>query len=179
VKKFYHRLSILTLAAGMLANSAMASAVSTNSSSQAEYEITSVKLEKNKNALQLRLETNHQEKLPSIVATNEDGGIIASLIDAELNLAGKKSFRQENPFPGIAAIEVSSVANGGINIVVRNEDGSIVEETVERKANELIVNLTPKQDTTTSKTKGKEKAPEKQLLAQNTQRFSTQSPNPD
>jgi type IV pilus assembly protein PilQ len=163
MKKFYRRLSILTLAAGMLVNSAMANAVSTNSNTKAEYEITGVKLEKSKNSLQLRLETNNK-KLPSIVATNEDGAVLASLIDAELNLAGKKSFRQENPFPGIAAIEVSSVVNSGINIVVRNEDGTIVEETVERKANELIVNLTPEKET--KKAKGNDKSPNKKLSAQ-------------
>jgi type IV pilus assembly protein PilQ len=163
MKKFYRRLSILTLAAGMLVNSAMANAVSTNSNTKAEYEITGVKLEKSKNSLQLRLETNNK-KLPSIVATNEDGAVLASLIDAELNLAGKKSFRQENPFPGITAIEVSSVVNSGINIVVRNEDGTIVEETVERKANELIVNLTPEKET--KKAKGNDKSPNKKLSAQ-------------
>jgi type IV pilus assembly protein PilQ len=163
MKKFYRRLSILTLAAGMLVNSATASAVSANSNSKkAEYEITGVKLEKSKNSLQLRLETNNK-KLPSIVATNEDGSVLASLIDAELNLAGKKSFRQENPFPGIAAIEVSSVVNNGINIVVRNEDGTIVEETVERKANELIVNLTPEKET--KKAKGNDKSPNKKPIA--------------
>jgi type IV pilus assembly protein PilQ len=163
MKKFYHRLGILTLAAGLLANNAIANAVSPNNNPKADYQITGVKLERGKNSLQLRLATNNQ-KLPSIVATNEDGGVIASLIDAELNLAGKKSFRQENPFPGITAIEVSSVANGGINIVVNNEDGTIVEETVERKANELIVNLTPENNG--KKVKGNDKSPNKKLIAQ-------------
>ncbi len=159
MKKFYRQLGILTIAAGMLANNQVANAINENP------QITGIKLEKGKNALQLRLETNNKQQLPSIVAANEDGGVIASLIDAELNLAGKKSFRQEKPYPGIASIEVKSAPKGGVNIIVQNENGSIVEETVERKADALILNLAPAKDT--NKTKGNEKYSFKKLIAQN------------
>lgn len=125
------RLSFLTaLAVIMSAAPAMA----------AEHTITDLELDKNYNQLELKLSGTNIDADASFYTVKEGNTIKANLLNTKLDLPAG-TFKQQNPLPGIKAVEVAPSDRQHTQIVITTEANAPIEHLLQQQGEELVLSL--------------------------------------
>ncbi|MBR8827681.1 MAG: AMIN domain-containing protein [Gomphosphaeria aponina SAG 52.96 = DSM 107014] len=107
-------------------------------------QITGVKVEQKEKGIHLILTTvGQQEKPPQIFTVPLGHDLIADIPNSQLMLPNGESFRQENPFPGIAAIEVSQLGSNSIRVVVKGEKERPTGQVVQQGGGGITLSFAP------------------------------------
>lgn len=109
----------------------------------AERTITDIEIEKNKNNAGLELKLSGKKNNPdsSFFSLRRGNIIEANLLNTNLNLPEGKSFKQENPLPGVKALEINQIDREHTQIIISTEANSAIEHLLEERENELILSL--------------------------------------
>ena len=131
MNKISDRLSFLTvLAVIMSAAPAIA----------AEHTITDLELDKNSNQLELKLSGTNIDADASFYTVEEGNQIKANLLNTKLDLPAG-TFKQQNPLPGIKAVEVAPSDRQHTQIVITTEANTPIEHLLEQQGDELVLSL--------------------------------------
>ncbi len=142
MNNYYNQIRFLTTAALIF--------LVANPSKAANRQIAGVKLNSTNNGIELRLKTAETaENNSSFFTVREDNSLEANLINTELKLPQGKNFRQANPLPGIAEIEVRQLDENNTQISISGEKGVPIQPNLAEKQGEIVLSLTP--DVKTSK----------------------------
>jgi len=104
-------------------------------------QITDVKLNPIRGGVSVILKTANGER-PQVFTTKKDKFLFADVINAQLSLPKGDKFRQENPAPGIASIEVKQLDANSIRVTVLGIDDVPSNQPVMRKDNNLTLGFT-------------------------------------
>ena len=109
----------------------------------AEQNITDIELESNNNQLELKLSATSTAKTAksSFFTVRKGNTIEANLLNTSLDLPQGDSFRQENPLPGIKAVEINQVDREHTQILISTESDSGIEHLLTQEDNEIILSL--------------------------------------
>ncbi len=108
----------------------------------ATTQITEVKLNQFDGGLSVALTTSSGER-PQVFTTKRGKSSVADLINTQLRLPQGNSFRQENPAPGIALVEIVQLDANSIRVVVTGSNDAPTSEPVVRKQNGITLSFTP------------------------------------
>ncbi|MCM0589740.1 MAG: AMIN domain-containing protein [Gloeotrichia echinulata DVL01] len=108
----------------------------------ATTQITEVKLNQFDGGLSVALTTSSGER-PQVFTTKKGKSSVADLINTQLRLPQGNSFRQENPAPGIALVEIVQLDANSIRVVVTGSNDAPTSEPVVRKQNGITLSFTP------------------------------------
>ena len=134
MKNYCDRLGFLTTFTVML--------LAAQSTLAAERNITGIELEKNNNQLELTLSASNQVDATISFFTVRNGNTIeANLLNANLNLPQGDSFKQENPMPGIKAVEINQVDQEHTQIMISTEPDIPIEHLLEQQGDNLVLSL--------------------------------------
>jgi type IV pilus assembly protein PilQ len=112
-------------------------------------QVTDVKLSPIEGGVSVILKTAAGNR-PQVFTTKKDKSLVADVINAQLRLSNGDNFRQENPAPGIAAIEVKQLDANSIRVTVTGIDDVPSNQPVMRKDNNLTLGFTTTTNATTS-----------------------------
>ena len=90
--------------------------------SAAPTKVTGVQVSQANNGVNIVLATEKGDR-PQVIAINSGNTYQATIINTQLRLAQGNSFRQDNPAPGIASVQVSQVDANSIRVVVAGTNG--------------------------------------------------------
>ncbi len=110
----------------------------------AERNITDIELDKNHNQLELKLSASSKSQADDNASfyTLRDGNTIeANLLNTNLDLPEGNSFKQENPIPGVKAVEINQVDREHTQIIISTEADIPVEHLLEEQGDDLILSL--------------------------------------
>lgn len=110
-------------------------------------QITEVKLNPVDGGISVILTTSSGNK-PQIFTTKRDKALVADIINTQLRLPQGKSFRQENPAPGIASVEVNQLDANSVRVTVMGIDNAPASKPVIRENNNLTLGFTTTGETT-------------------------------
>jgi type IV pilus assembly protein PilQ len=110
-------------------------------------EITEVKLAPSDGGISVILNTSSGNK-PQIFTTKRDKALVADIINTKLRLPQGKSFREENPAPGIAFVEVNQLEANSVRVTVMGSENAPVGKPVVRENNNLTLGFTANAETT-------------------------------
>ena len=108
----------------------------------AERQITDIELVKNNHQLELKLSATSKADGDASFYTLRDGNTIeANLINTNLDLPTGNSFKQENPIPGVKAVEINQIDREHTQIIISTEADIPVEHLLEEQGDDLILSL--------------------------------------
>ncbi|MEG3876000.1 AMIN domain-containing protein [Microcoleus sp. herbarium7] len=90
--------------------------------SAAPTQVTGVQVSQANNGVNIVLATEKGDR-PQVIAINSGNTYQATIINTQLRLAQGNGFRQDNPAPGIASVQVSQVDANSIRVVVAGTNG--------------------------------------------------------
>ena len=122
--------------------SALMVVMMTTPSMAAERNITEIDIEKNNNQLELKLSAdNNADGKASFFTLRKDNIIEANLLNTNLDLSVGNSFKQENPLPGIKAVEINQVDKEHTQILISTEPNTPIEHLLKEDGENLILSL--------------------------------------
>ncbi|MEC4818549.1 MAG: AMIN domain-containing protein [Scytonema sp. PMC 1069.18] len=104
-------------------------------------QITGVQLNTVDGGINVVLSTSSGSR-PQIFTTKRGTALVADIINTQLRLPKGKSFRQENPAPGIASVEINQLDANSVRIVVAGSDNAPSSQPVVRKENAITLGFT-------------------------------------
>ncbi len=108
----------------------------------AERKVTDIELAKNHNQLELKLSATTKADEDASFYTLHDGNTIeANILNTDLDLPLGNSFKEENPIPGIKAVEINQVDREHTQIIISTEADIPVEQLLEEQGDDLILSL--------------------------------------
>ena len=108
----------------------------------AESTITDLEIEQNRDRLELKLlGTNLADADASFYTVEEGNTIKVNLLNTDLDLPAGNSFKQENPFPGVTAVEIDRLDDRHTQIAIATATDAIVEHLLQPQGDELILSL--------------------------------------
>ena len=110
----------------------------------AERNITEVELEKNSNQLELKLSASTSKNAnnkASFYTLRKGNTIEANLLNTNLELPEGDSFKQENPLPGIQAVEINQVDREHTQILISTEPDASIDHLLEQDGENLVLSL--------------------------------------
>jgi type IV pilus assembly protein PilQ len=105
-------------------------------------QISDVQIEPTEGGFELKLEAQSGETAPQIFTANRGNALVADILNAQLNLP-EAGFRQENPVPGIVAVEVNQLGDRNIQVVIQGESGAPVGQVLHQEANSIVLAVAP------------------------------------
>ncbi len=114
-------------------------------------QITQVQLSPAEGGISVILKTSAGEK-PQVFTTKRGNALVADIINTKLLLPQGNNFRQENPAPGIASVEVNQLNANSVRVTVTGNDTAPNSKPVMRQDNSLTLGFTSSTDATTSTT---------------------------
>jgi len=123
-------------------------------------QVTDVKLNPIEGGVSVILKTAAGDR-PQVFTTKKDKSLVADVINAQLRLPKGDNFRQQNPAPGIASIEVKQLGTDSIRVTVVGIDDVPSNQPVMRKDNNLTLGFT----TTTNSTAANATKPTEKVSA--------------
>ncbi|MEA5551480.1 AMIN domain-containing protein [Anabaena cylindrica UHCC 0172] len=112
-------------------------------------QITEVQLNPADGGISVILKTSSGDK-PQVFTTKRDKALVADIINTQLRLPQGKNFRQENPVPGIASVEVNQLDANSVRVTVTGSDNAPTGKPLVRQNNGLTLGFTPSTDATAS-----------------------------
>jgi type IV pilus assembly protein PilQ len=110
-------------------------------------QINDVQLNPTDGGISVILKTSAGDR-PQVFTTKRDKALVADIINTQLRLPQGKSFRQENPAPGIASVEVNQLDANSVRVTVTGSDNAPTSKPVDRKDNGITLSFTSSTDTT-------------------------------
>jgi len=110
-------------------------------------QVTDVKLNPIEGGVSVILKTAVGDR-PQVFTTKKDKFLVADVINAQLRLPKGDNFRQENPAPGIASIEVKQLNTNSIRVTVTGIDDLPKNQPVMRKDNNITLGFTTSTNST-------------------------------
>jgi type IV pilus assembly protein PilQ len=104
----------------------------------AQQKITEVKINESQNDLELKLKNDVS---PSFFTVREGNIIKANLLHTDLDLPQGKSFRQENPLPGIKTVEINRLDQEHTQIIIATEEDISLENLIQQQGKDLILSF--------------------------------------
>jgi type IV pilus assembly protein PilQ len=132
-------------------------------------EITGVQLSPVNGGINIVLTTASNSR-PQIFTTKKGNTLVADIINTQLRLPQRNSFRQDNPAPGIASVTVNQLDATSIQVIVTGTSSIPNNQPVVRKQNEIILGFTS--------TEGTQAAPPVSPSPQQSQKPDVLVPNP-
>ena len=132
-------------------------------------EITGVQLSPVNGGINIVLITASNSR-PQIFTTKKGNTLVADIINTQLRLPQRNSFRQDNPAPGIASVTVNQLDATSIQVIVTGTSSIPNNQPVVRKQNEIILGFTS--------TQGTQAAPPVSPSPQQSQKPDVLVPNP-
>ncbi|MBK1990741.1 AMIN domain-containing protein [Sphaerospermopsis aphanizomenoides BCCUSP55] len=114
-------------------------------------QITEVQLSPAEGGISVILKTSSGEK-PQVFTTKRGNALVADIINTQLRLPQGNNFRQDNPAPGIASVEVNQLNPNSVRVTVTGSDSAPNSKPVMRQDNSLTLGFTSSTDTTASTT---------------------------
>lgn len=107
-----------------------------------ERNITNIELDKDNNQLELKLSAAKKADKNASFFTLKKGNIIeANLLNTHLDLPDGNSFKQDNPLPGIKAVEINQVDQDHTQIRVSTDADIPIEHLLEQQGDNLVLSL--------------------------------------
>jgi len=107
----------------------------------APTEITGVNVKQTSGGIALELKTRFGDR-PQVFSAPRGNSWVADVINSQLSLSGSESFRQANPAPGIASVQVVPLDSNSVRIIVTGTDTLPAGEVAERSGRMLSFNVT-------------------------------------
>jgi type IV pilus assembly protein PilQ len=123
-------------------------------------QVTDIKLNPIEGGVSVILKTAAGDR-PQVFTTKKDKSLVADVINAQLRLPKGDNFRQQNPAPGIASIEVKQLDANSIRVTVVGIDDVPSNQPVMRKDNNITLGFT----TTTNSTAANATKPTEKVSA--------------
>jgi type IV pilus assembly protein PilQ len=116
---------------------------------------------------------------PQVFTTKRGKTLVSDIINAQLRLRQGNSFRQENPAPGIASVEVAQLDANSIRVIVTGSNDAPGSQPVTRQDDKITLGFTPSGGTTASApTPTQPAAPSVNVPVQPSQKPDVLVPNP-
>ncbi|MBD2627320.1 type IV pilus secretin family protein [Trichormus variabilis] len=104
-------------------------------------QITDVRLNPADGGISVILKTSSGDR-PQVFTTKRDKALVADIINTQLRLPQGKSFRQENPAPGIASVEVNQLDANSVRVTVTGSNNVPTSKPIVRQDNSLTLGFT-------------------------------------
>jgi len=112
-------------------------------------QITDVQLNPVDGGISVVLKTSSGSR-PQVFTTKRGKALVADIINAQLRLPQGNTFRQDNPSPGIASVEITQLDANSIRVMVTGSNNAPNTQPVVRKQNGISLSFTPSTGTTAS-----------------------------
>ncbi|MEH1863336.1 MAG: AMIN domain-containing protein [Nostoc sp.] len=112
-------------------------------------QVTDVKLNPVNGGISVALKTSSGSR-PQVFTTKRGKALVADVINTQLRLPQGNSFRQDNPAPGIASVEVSQLDANSIRVTVTGSNDAPGSQPVMRSPNGITLSFSPSAGTTAS-----------------------------
>ncbi|MFN5955144.1 MAG: AMIN domain-containing protein [Dolichospermum sp.] len=147
-------------------------------------QVTDVELNPIQGGISVILRTGN-ENSPQVFSTKKGKSLVADVVNAQLRLPKSGNFRQENPAPGIAVIEIKQLDTNNMQVIVIGTDNAPNIQPVNRRDNNITLGFTTTvaNSTTSNSTNSTDKPGQQpEVLVPNPQVTIdgkiTQTPNP-
>ncbi|MDB9491197.1 AMIN domain-containing protein [Dolichospermum circinale CS-534/05] len=147
-------------------------------------QVTDVELNPIQGGISVILKTGTENSL-QVFSTKKGKSLVADIVNAQLRLPKDGNFRQENPAPGIAVIEVKQLDTNNMQVTVTGTDNAPNIQPVNRRDNNITLGFTTTvaNSTTSNSTNSTDKPGQQpEVLVPNPQVTIdgkiTQTPNP-
>ena len=110
----------------------------------ASQKITDIELKTNKQGLELRLEGDKDNDLPSFITVDKGNTLEATILNTELNI-DREQFQQANPASGIEKITLERIDEEHTKITLIKEADLTLESNIQQQDSELIVSFEPEE----------------------------------
>jgi type IV pilus assembly protein PilQ len=147
-------------------------------------QVTDVQLNPIQGGISVILRTGN-ENSPQVLSTRKGKSLVANIVNAQLRLPKGGNFRQENPAPGIAVIEIKQLDTNNMQVTVTGTDNAPNIQPVNRRDNNITLGFTTTvaNSTTSNSTNSTDKPGQQpEVLVPNPQVTIdgkiTQTPNP-
>jgi len=104
-------------------------------------QVTDVQLNPIQGGISVILRTGN-ENSPQVLSTRKGKSLVANIVNAQLRLPKGGNFRQENPAPGIAVIEVKQLDTNNMQVTVTGTDNAPNIQPVNRRDNNITLDFT-------------------------------------
>jgi type IV pilus assembly protein PilQ len=105
-------------------------------------EITGVQLNPVDGGIKLVLNTSSGSR-PQVFTTQRGKTLVADIINTQLRLSEGKSFKQDNPVPGISSVVINQLDANSIRVVVTGDAGAPNTQPVARGRDGITLSFTP------------------------------------
>ncbi|MEH1810088.1 AMIN domain-containing protein [Nostoc sp.] len=112
-------------------------------------QVTDVKLNPVNGGISVALKTSSGSR-PQVFTTKRGKALVADVINTQLRLPQGNSFRQDNPAPGIASVEVSQLDANSVRVTVTGSNDAPGSQPVMRSPNGITLSFSPSTGTTAS-----------------------------
>ncbi|MDZ8092767.1 MAG: AMIN domain-containing protein [Nostoc sp. DedQUE05] len=112
-------------------------------------QVTDVQLNPVNGGINVALKTSSGSR-PQVFTTKRGKALVADVINTQLRLPQGNSFRQDNPAPGIASVEVSQLDANSIRVTVTGSNNAPGSQPVMRSPNGITLSFSPSTGSTAS-----------------------------
>ncbi|MEH2174584.1 AMIN domain-containing protein [Nostoc sp.] len=112
-------------------------------------QVTDVKLNPVNGGISVALKTSSGSRA-QVFTTKRGKALVADVINTQLRLPQGNSFRQDNPAPGIASVEVSQLDANSVRVTVTGNNDAPGSQPVMRSQNGITLSFSPSTGTTAS-----------------------------
>ncbi len=112
----------------------------------APTEVTAIQLKPTSLGIELVFQTQGNNR-PPIFTVSRGNNSVADIANTQLRLPGGKPFRQENPVPGITAVEVRQLDANTVQVVVSGATRAPIGQVIRRDGPGLALNFIKAPDT--------------------------------
>jgi type IV pilus assembly protein PilQ len=112
--------------------------------------VTAVRLNPSESSLEVILETVAEEtqsaesaKRPQVFTVSHGNDVMADLVNTQLRLNKDKSFRQDNPMPGIASVVVAQLDDNRIRVTVSGDNSAPKGQIIKGEGKAISLSFSP------------------------------------
>jgi type IV pilus assembly protein PilQ len=112
--------------------------------------VTAVRLNPSASSLEVILETAAEEtqsaesaKRPQVFTVSRGNDVMADLVNTQLRLNKDKSFRQDNPMPGIASVVVAQLDDNRIRVTVSGDNSAPKGQILKGEGKAISLSFSP------------------------------------
>jgi len=119
--------------------------------------VTAVRLNPTESSLEVILETavndaegSESVQRPQVFTVSRGNEVMADLVNTQLRLNQDKSFRQDNPMPGIASVVVAQLDDNRVRVTVSGKNSPPRGEILKGEGKAITLSFSPKTETQTA-----------------------------
>jgi len=105
-------------------------------------DITNVQISQAEGGINILLDTSNGDR-PEVFAVSRGNSYVADIINAQLTLPQGNSFREDNPAPGIAYIEIMQIDANSVRVVIAGTEGAPRGRIIQGAGPGIILSAAP------------------------------------